>query len=171
MDPVRYKRYLVDDEAPVPERTERRRKRKHFSEDIGDDEEAVASSSTTPNLTQKDSQDDLVSTASDDIMNQPIPGPSSLPGDPVEEHLEDPTSQTLDQEPTKEQVELLLLALKLKHGLTNRSLEDIMHLINFSAGPGGEVMTATVMLGLTKPLHTQSHRCIKMLTLSGRFRH
>ncbi|GAA6110369.1 uncharacterized protein LOC117594389 isoform X1 [Tachysurus ichikawai] len=89
-----------------------------ISEDIGD-EEAVASSSTTQSLTQEDNQDDPVSTASDDTMNQPISGPSSSPGESVEEHLEDPTGPTLDQKPTKEQVELLLLALKLKHGLTN----------------------------------------------------
>ncbi|KAJ8007767.1 hypothetical protein DPEC_G00097620 [Dallia pectoralis] len=106
---------------------------------MGDDEEAVASSSTTQYLTQEDNEDGPVSTASDDTMNQPIPGPSSSPGEPVEEHLEDPTSPTLDQKPTKEQVELLLLALKLKHGLTNRALEDIMHLMNFNAGPGGEL--------------------------------
>ncbi len=79
-------------------------------------------------------------------MNQPIPGPSSSPGEPVEEHLEDPTSPTLDQKPTKEQVELLLLALKLKHGLTNSALEDIMHLINFSAGPGGELVSGSKYL-------------------------
>lgn len=79
-------------------------------------------------------------------MNQPISGPSSSPGEPEEEHLEDPTSPTLDQKPTKEQVELLLLALKLKHGLTNRALEDIMHLINFSAGPGGELVSRSKYL-------------------------
>ncbi|XP_060742004.1 uncharacterized protein LOC132856415 [Tachysurus vachellii] len=145
MAPVCYKRYLIDDEAPVPERTKRRRKRKEISEDMGD-EEAVASSSTTQYLTQEDNQDDPVSTASDDTMNQPISGPSSSPGEPVEEHLEDPTSPTLDQKPTKEQVELLLLALKLKHGLTNRALEDIMHLINFSAGPGGELVSRSKYL-------------------------
>ncbi|KAF4114387.1 hypothetical protein G5714_004610 [Onychostoma macrolepis] len=94
---------------------------------MGDDEEAVASS-TTQYLTQEDNQDDLLL-----LMTH------SSPGEPVEEHLEDPTSPTLDQKPTKEQVELLLLALKLKHGLTNSALEDIMHLINFSAGPGGEL--------------------------------
>ncbi|XP_060731521.1 uncharacterized protein LOC132849288 [Tachysurus vachellii] len=110
------------------------------------DEEAVASSSTTQYLTQEDNQDDPVSTASDDTMNQPISGPSSSPGEPVEEHLEDSTSPTLDQKPTKEQVELLLLALKLKHGLTNRALEDIMHLINFSAGPGGELVSRSKYL-------------------------
>lgn len=79
-------------------------------------------------------------------MNQPIPGPSSSPGEPVEEHLEDPTSPTLDQKPTKEQVELLLLALKPKHGLTNRALENIMHLINFIAGPGGELVSGSKYL-------------------------
>lgn len=79
-------------------------------------------------------------------MNQPLPGLSSSPGEPVEEHLEDPTSPTLDQKPTKEQVELLLLALKLKHGLTNSALEDIMHLINFSAGPGGELVSGSKYL-------------------------
>ncbi|CAL9687584.1 unnamed protein product [Knipowitschia caucasica] len=129
MDPIRYKRYLVNNEAPVPERTQRRRKRNNISGDMGGDEEAVASSSTTQYLTQEDNKDDPVSTAFDDTMNQPISGPSSSPGEPVEEHLESPTSPTLDQKPTKEQMELLLLALKLKHGLTNRALEDFIYLI------------------------------------------
>ena len=42
---------------------------------------------------------------------------------------------TAEQTPSKEQVELLLLALKLKHGLTNKAVEDIMKLFNLSGGP------------------------------------
>ncbi|XP_061570030.1 uncharacterized protein LOC133423733 [Cololabis saira] len=96
-------------------------------DDEGDEEAQPVDSSTN--------QEPQASTAPDDTMNQPVPSPMSFPED--QEEGPSSSSPTADQKPTKEQVELLLLALKLKHGLTNKALEDILQLINFSSGPDG----------------------------------
>lgn len=40
----------------------------------------------------------------------------------------------MDSAQTKEQTQLLLLALKLKHSLTNDCLEDVMRILNVVGG-------------------------------------
>ncbi|KAI4832832.1 hypothetical protein KUCAC02_015776, partial [Chaenocephalus aceratus] len=124
---VRYKRYLVDDEAAIPRTTRKRWKKQHFTEDVGNGEAEASTASTAQHLTTgvgdrdaeaaaytalndrdaqsaadtaSDDQDAEAWTASNDRMNQPAV-PSSPPEEPVEGRLQD--SPTSDQIPSKEQ--------------------------------------------------------------------
>nr|XP_055062963.1 uncharacterized protein LOC129446026 [Misgurnus anguillicaudatus] len=112
---ISYKRYLTHPEETIPARTQRRwaqKKRIKVAEELEDVLEEGQKK-----ITETSQEEDTRTAPDDECTSRPV-------------QIEVP----VDSGHTKEQTQLLLLALKLKHSLTNDCLEDVMRIINVVGG-------------------------------------